>query len=55
MTVEFEAPAQCPRRAAPFPAAQQERIAALMEAHRALPRPEQARRVIGISRKATAG
>ena len=48
MTVEFEAPAQCPRRAAPFPAA-------LMEAHRALPRPEQAGRVIGIRRKATAG
>lgn len=40
------------RRVSPFPAAQQSRIAALMEAHRALPRPPQVGRVIGIRRKA---
>ena len=39
------------RRAAPFPAAAMERIDALMEAHRTLPRPEQAGHVIGIRRR----
>ncbi len=41
------------RRVAPFPQAQQEKIATLMEAHRTLPRPEQAGRIIGIRRKAS--
>jgi acyl-CoA thioester hydrolase len=40
------------RRVAPFPQAQQARIDAMMSAHRHLPRPEQAGRVIGIRRKA---
>jgi len=40
------------RRVSPFPGVQQARIAAMMDAHRALPHPEQAGRVIGIKRKA---
>jgi len=39
------------RRVTPFPDEIQTRIASLMEAHRALPRPEQAGRVIGIRKK----
>lgn len=39
------------RRAAPFPADIQSRLAAMMEAHKALPRPPQAGHVIGIRRK----
>lgn len=39
------------RRAAPFPAGQQSRIAAMMKAHEGMPRPKQAGRVIGIPRK----
>lgn len=40
------------RRVAPFAASQQARIAAMMEAHGALPRPAEAGRVIAIRRKA---
>ena len=39
------------RRVTPFPPDIQARIAELMDAHRALPRPEQAGRVIGIRKK----
>ncbi|MFN6942969.1 MAG: thioesterase family protein, partial [Parvibaculum sp.] len=39
------------RRASPFPAEQQARIAAMMNAHEGMPRPVQAGRVIGIKRK----
>tara|TARA_R110000824_G_scaffold390760_15_gene587933 strand:- start:33860 stop:34363 length:504 start_codon:yes stop_codon:yes gene_type:complete len=42
------------RRAAPFPQTSQDKIAALMAAHKDLPRPEQAGRIIGIKRKAAA-
>jgi acyl-CoA thioester hydrolase len=42
------------RRASPFPTDVQTKIASLMEAHKTLPRPEQAGRVIGIKRKAAA-
>ncbi len=38
------------RRSSPFPEAIQRRIAAVMDEHRPLPRPEQAGRVIGIKR-----
>lgn len=40
------------RRVSPFPEAMQAKIAAMMEAHKALPRSEQTGRVIGIKRKA---
>ncbi|MGV8996716.1 MAG: thioesterase family protein [Parvibaculaceae bacterium] len=40
------------RRASAFPDDVQKKIAAMMEAHKNLPRPEQAGRVIGIKRKA---
>jgi acyl-CoA thioester hydrolase len=40
------------RRVSPFPEAAQEKIGAMMEAHRNIARPEQAGRVIGIKRKA---
>ncbi len=39
------------RRVSPFPDAAQTQISAMMEAHKNLPRPEQAGRVIGIKRK----
>jgi hypothetical protein len=39
------------RRASPFPPEQQARIAAMMKAHKDMPRPAQAGRVIGIKRK----
>lgn len=41
------------RRAAPFPETVQTNISALMESHKALARPDQAGRVIGIKRKAS--
>lgn len=39
------------RRSAPMPDELQQRLAAVMESHRALPRPEQAGRSVGIRRK----
>lgn len=39
------------RRVAPMPAAIRERLAAVKAAHAALPRPDQAGRIIGIRRK----
>jgi acyl-CoA thioester hydrolase len=43
------------RRTAPFPAAVQTRLAALMTAHAALPRPPQVGRVMGIRRDGSGG
>lgn len=43
------------RRTAPFPAAVQTRLAELMTAHGALPRPSQVGRVMGIRRNAPGG
>jgi acyl-CoA thioester hydrolase len=43
------------RRTAPFPAAVQTRLAELMTAHEALPRPPQVGRVMGIRRSASGG
>nr|RAW02528.1 thioesterase [Aerococcus urinae] len=40
------------RRVAPFPSEIESRVARMLEAHRTLPRPEQAGRIIGIRRKA---
>lgn len=42
------------RRAAPFPEAIQTKISTLMKNHKALTRPDQAGRVIGIKRKVSA-
>ncbi|HEX7775735.1 MAG TPA: thioesterase family protein [Parvibaculum sp.] len=39
------------RRVAPFPEVQRRKVTVMLEAHRLLPRPEQAGRVIGIRRK----
>jgi acyl-CoA thioester hydrolase len=46
MNIDYET-----RRAAPWPAESMRRLEALAQAHAALPRPEQAGRVIGIRRK----
>lgn len=43
------------RRSTPMPAAMQARFAAMMAAHRALPRPAEAGRVIGIPKRRQAG
>ena len=39
------------RRSSPFPEGVRDRVSSLVEAHRHLPRPEQAGRVIGIQRR----